>query len=243
MQVLVGATTVAHGIHYGVLGVGLLGLICLLAPQFLPARRIRYDEHERRVLHLADQIAAGTLGHGVDLPAAPVPAPLVRQARTDPLARTLLPLAVVSSAAAAGVHAAVGPEHFRERFLFGLFFSCSALAQMLWAAAMIRRPSRRLILAAVLGNAAVVVLWLVTRTVGLPFGLLPKPEEIGPWDVSSVVWELTIVAAGTAMLHARAPGTPSPRLSGWGGWSQTARVWTIASTLVLVTLSLRGVSS
>ena len=63
-------------------------------------------------------------------PVAPAPASTsALTARTLPRdVALLLPLAVVSSTAAAGVHAAMGPLHFREATLFGLFFAGAALA-------------------------------------------------------------------------------------------------------------------
>ena len=44
-----GASVLAHGIHYAVLGVGLLGLAILLAPRLAGPRRFPVDAHEARV--------------------------------------------------------------------------------------------------------------------------------------------------------------------------------------------------
>ncbi|MFL6108876.1 MAG: hypothetical protein ACJ72L_18105, partial [Marmoricola sp.] len=149
----IGATAVAHGIHYAVLGVGLVGLLALLGPQLVGGRRGAsvHDEHSLRVRALSEQISEGSLG----LRFTPATPTLTRPRAHDPASDRYLPLAVVSSAAAAGVHAAVGPEHFREEVLFGLFFAGSALAQVLWSGLMAVRPSRALLVAAVIGNTAV----------------------------------------------------------------------------------------
>ncbi len=254
------AASLAHAIHYAVLAFGLVGLVVLLAPRFLPVRRAA-DEHELRVLELAGRITAGTLGQPASGPIA------VRAARPEPVglvAGTLLPLAIISSASAAAVHAAVGPEHFRERLVFGLFFATAAIAQVAWSWAMVLRPSRLLVAAGALGNAAVLALWLVTRTIGLPFHLLPTPEAVGRWDVASVIWELLVVTTCLQMLQrlplrplpGAAPGTPecvspgtlrtvpsSLHLPGWADWHRAARAWTACSVIALVALSLSGAGS
>lgn len=239
------ATSLAHTIHYAVVGVGVVGLLLLLAPRFVGAQRPA-DEHERRVLALAGQISTGSLGR---TPTAPVPqaAPGTVSAAAD--SNSLwLPLAAISSAAAAAVHAAVGPEHFGERVVFGMFFAAAALAQMSWSWAMVVRPGRRLVHVGAVGTFLVLTLWLVTRTVGLPFGLLPRPEALGPWDICSVVWELTVVLACTQLLHTLPRSAPSTvpsvlRLPGWAAWHRAARGWTVGSVVVLAALSLSGASS
>ncbi|HET6152659.1 MAG TPA: hypothetical protein VFE15_06865 [Marmoricola sp.] len=240
MNVLVGASVVAHGIHYAVLAVGLIGLAVLLGPQLLGIRQQRtvHDEHDRKVLALADQIAAGTLGSSVPAgtsavsmaPAQPAPVWDIRSG-------LLLPIAVVSSTAAAVVHAAVCPEHFAEKFIFGVFFAGSAIAQIIWSVVMVMRPRRPMLVEAAYGNAVVAALWAVTRTVGLPFGLLPKPEEVGPWDVCCGAWELIAVGACIALLRR---GGTLPRLAAWTGWRRSAQLFTLGSVAVIAGLYLSG---
>jgi len=233
----IGATALAHGIHYAVLGVGFVGLLALLGPQLVGGRRTvaLLDDHDRRVEAVVQQIASGSLGVRITplvLPASGTAMSLVRA--------RYLPLAVVSSAAAAGVHAAVGPAHFREQLLFGLFFAASALAQVVWSVAMVTRPSRSLLVAAVVGNSAILALWLATRTVGLP-GLLPSPEAVGPWDVCCAVWELAVVVAASQVL--RADDARDLRLPDWSAWEPGVRLWVLGSALVLLVLTLIGASS
>lgn len=237
----VGATAVAHDIHYAVLGVGLLGLLALLGPQLLGgAGRVAHDEHAVRVRALAAQIASGSLGEPglpvTALPAAPaVPAAPAERPRSEAAVRRLVPLAVVSSAAAAGVHAAVGPAHFREQVLFGVFFAASALAQIAWSLLMAVRPSRALLVAAVVGNSAVLLLWATTRTVGLP-GLLPNPEAVGRWDLCCAAWELVVLIAAAQALRLDV----DPRLPAWEDWEPLARAWALASAVALVVLTVSG---
>jgi len=235
----VGAAGVAHGVHYTVLGVGLVGVLALIGPQLVGGRRPRprHDEHSVRVQALAAQLASGGFGVPAEAPAPNTHRwhPLVDHAR-----RRYLPLAVVSSAAAAGVHAAVGPEHFAEQALFGVFFAGAALAQLGWSVLMVARPSRALLVAAVIGNAAVLALWLTTRTIGLP-GLLPEPESLGPWDLSCAAWELIVVISASRVLR-NEPADPlfGLRLPAWSEWEPLARVWALGSVLVLLALTLSG---
>lgn len=234
IAVSIGATSVAHGIHYAVLGVGLMGLAVLLGPQLVGGRRTpsAHDEHTLRVRALTQQISEGSLGVRVAplLGTTPVP-----ERPADRAVVGYLPLAVVSSAAAAGVHAAVGPEHFREQVLFGVFFAGSSLAQLCWSALMVVRPSRGLLAAAVVGNSAVLALWLTTRTVGLP-GLLPDPEAVGPWDLCCAVWELIVVICAARALRSHA----DLRLPAWVDWQPSARAWAVGSVLALLALTLSG---
>ena len=99
-------------------------------------------------------------------------------------------VAAVASAAAAGVHFAVAPEHFQEWWGFGAFFVASGLAQLVWAAC----PSNVAI--GICGNAALIALWAISRTSGLPFGPnAGTPEAIGPVDLASVALELSAIVA------------------------------------------------
>ena len=80
----------------------------------------------------------------------------------------LLYAAVAFSLIAALIHLWVMPEHFEEWWGYGTFFLICALAQGLFALGLLRRPSRVLLLLGVGGNLAIVILWLVTRTAGIP---------------------------------------------------------------------------
>jgi len=100
------------------------------------------------------------------------------------------------SATAAAVHAQVGPEHFRESAAFGVFFLCASAGQAAWAVAVCRKPVRAVLLAGAAANAAVVALWAVSRTMGLPIGPRAwRPEAVSQPDVVATLLELSIVAA------------------------------------------------
>ena len=123
------------------------------------------------------------------------------------------PVVVVLAAGsvlASGIHAAVCPAHFREATAFGLFFAGSAILQAAWAGLVVARPDRGVLLAGAIGNAAIVLLWIVTRTSGVPFG--PRPwhaEAIGSLDLFATIVEAVI--AGGALMVMRAPmPVPAP---------------------------------
>lgn len=239
VELSVGATSVAHGIHYAIVGVGLVGVLSLLGPQLVTGRRapsVR-DEHTLRVLALTDQISSGGLGVGMTPGVSAYP---TRTAAVDHVRTFWLPLAVVSSAAAAGVHAAVGPVHFREGLALGMFFVVAALAQIGWSFAMVIRPSHTLLVAAVAGNSAVLLLWVVTRTIGLP-GFLPGPEAVGLWDVCSGLWEVAVVLAAARILLT--DSDDDLRLPAWSDWGPRARLWALGSAAALPLLSLTGVGT
>ena len=230
------AGSIAHDVHYAVLGAGLLGMILLLAPGWVGNRQPHEprDEHELRVRLLHHQLAASS-------PGRPTPAVAARPPTLDRTVSSLLPIAVVSSTAASAVHVAVGPAHFAEVALFGIFFAATATLQIVWSVALVLRPSRLLLQLGLSGNAALLVLWLVTRTTGLPFGLLSRPETFGAWDLCCALWESITVVVCAALLGRT--GDAALRTPRWSSWSSTARLWLIASSITLGVLSLNGVSS
>ena len=107
-----------------------------------------------------------------------------------------LVIASVATAGSALVHFAVAPEHFAEWWGFGLFFVLCAEVQLGWALLLGRIRSNRMLAVGIAGSLALVAVWALSRTTGLPFGPEPGvPEEIGLPDVVSVVLELITAAA------------------------------------------------
>ena len=117
-----------------------------------------------------------------------------RQASQGTVA-TLRVVAALSLLAAA-IHLWVMPEHLEEWWGYGAFFLVLAVAQGLYALVLLRRPSRPFLLLGVAGNLAVAILWLVTRTTGIPL-LGPhagEVEEVGVLDLACTLAEVGIVA-------------------------------------------------
>jgi hypothetical protein len=107
------------------------------------------------------------------------------------------------SLGAAAIHFAVVPEHLAEWWAFGVFFVALGAFETVWAAALLARPSRLVIAVGIAANVATVLLWAISRTVGLPIGPEPwMPEEIGLLDLAATALELLLVA-GLALWIAR----------------------------------------
>jgi hypothetical protein len=124
------------------------------------------------------------------------------------------------SIGAAVIHFAVVAEHFDEWWLTGLFFLALAAFQLVWALLVLWSPSRLLYLAGAVANALVVVLWIVSRTSGVPVG--PEAGEAEPValpDSLATGFEIVLVAVLVLLLSARtAPGTSrlvSRHAAGW----------------------------
>ncbi|HXF57757.1 MAG TPA: helix-turn-helix domain-containing protein, partial [Actinomycetota bacterium] len=107
---------------------------------------------------------------------------------------------VALSAAGGGIHLAVVQEHLREGWLTGLFFVVVGTGQLVWAALVAADPSRLLLASGVAANAAVVGLWLASRTVGLPLGAHPgAAEPVGLADLLASAFEVGVVWGGLAL--------------------------------------------
>ena len=222
----------AHVVHYGIVFAGLAGIVALLAPAasarwLAPGPAPAYDDHTRRVLELRQRIGAGTLA------VTSAPAPPAPTTSRPALSEAVLPVVVVSSGAAAGVHAAVTPAHLSGGALVAGFFLATAFAQLAWAVLARTTPGPALLRAGAIGNAAVVAVWLASRTVGLP-----TREPVGPWDVASVVWELVVVL-GCLHLLRRGRGLGAAGAS----WHPVAGWWLGASVVCLGILSVSGASA
>lgn len=142
-------------------------------------------------------------------------------------AESLLPPLVTLSLAAAGIHFAVLPEHLTEYPVFGYLFLALAWFQVLWPACYMLRPVRLAGLAAILVNLGAVLVWVLSRTTGLPFGPEPgHPEALGPLDLVASAFEIVLASVLALLWHPRSRAsfervTMATR-SGWLGavlWS------------------------
>jgi hypothetical protein len=83
---------------------------------------------------------------------------------------------VVLSAAAGLIHLWVAPEHFHEAWLVGAFFVLAGLGQLAFAVLLARGLGTSGLLVGVAANTGLVYLYVLSRTVSLPF--LP-PHDAG----------------------------------------------------------------
>jgi hypothetical protein len=161
---------------------------------------------------------------------APAPAPATGARRRS----TLLPLVAFAGAAAAGVHYAVMPEHFKEATLYGSFFAVAATTQLVYSVLLLVRPSRTLLWAGAAGNLAIVLLWLATRTIAIPLGPdAGETEAVGALDILATVFEVTFVVGAIMLLRSKRPLLRTIRPSNW-----SPAIWTlgpIAAIAIAVT--------
>jgi len=177
---------ITESILISTVGAGLVPLGLLLA-----RRRTRYRGELTPLLE-PEALAAGppepSRGRGVE--------PVLRPA-----------LALLSMGAAV-IHFVVIPGHWEEYWGQGLFFIVAAIAQLLWAVWVLVAPSRLIYLAGAAGNAAIVALWIVTRTAGVPAGPgAGEREAVEFADTLATVFEVLLVV-GALVLARTVPARP-----------------------------------
>ena len=130
--------------------------------------------------------------------------------RAQPVGPVTLRAVVVTACAllsigAAVIHFAVLGEHWQEWWGYGLFFAVAAWLQLAWAAVVVARPSPTLLVVGAVGSFAIAVLWLVTRTGGVPAGpAFGETESAAFADVLASVFEVLLGLGAFAMVAARA---------------------------------------
>lgn len=124
---------------------------------------------------------------------------------------------VVALAAAAGLHLAALPRHLEEGAGVASFFLLTAALQLGAAAAASRGIGRRLRALIAAGNATLILLWAVSRSVGLPgSGHAGTVEPVGLLDLLAVGAEITVLVG----LFAGRASTPRRPLG--AAWSASA---------------------
>ena len=105
------------------------------------------------------------------------------------------------------------PEHFEEWWGYGLVFLIAAVAQALNAIAILRAPTPTLFRIGIIGNLAIIALWVVTRTIGIPvFGPhAGEIEAIGAIDVVSKLVEVLLVVVLAVLLRSASQRPPQTR--------------------------------
>jgi hypothetical protein len=95
------------------------------------------------------------------------------------------------------IHLWVVPEHFEEWWGYGMFFLVAAVAQVVYVPLLLRWPNRAILLLGIAGNSAIVLLYLLTRVVGIPlFGPeAGEVEGVGIIDVCATSSEVAIMVA------------------------------------------------
>jgi hypothetical protein len=153
-------------------------------------------------------------------------------------------LAIVCSAAAALAHLVAAPSHYTWWPVAGVFFVALGLAQLACAAVLLRGGhAPRFVLAGIWGTVGVILIYVASRTVGLPMSppvpfhggrwvpgrsMVPNGAKyVGPLDVFTLVAELVLVVILVGMLSSRSKARTLNRLM-WIGlalWGAAAFAW------------------
>jgi hypothetical protein len=112
------------------------------------------------------------------------------------------------SIVAGSIHAVAAPSHFAETWTHGAFFAGLAAFQLAWGVRIYSDPSSRGLRLGIGVSVAVIAVWIVSRTVGVPFGPEPwHPESVGALGVAATATEAMIALLSQALLASsgRAP--------------------------------------
>jgi hypothetical protein len=105
------------------------------------------------------------------------------------------------------IHGLAAIQHVSEFVLYAVFFVVLALTQILWGIALYRAPSRPLLSAGAILSLAVVALWIISRTSGLPIG--PEhwtAEPVGALDSIATGNEVVLALLIFLLLRRGQPG-------------------------------------
>lgn len=174
----------------------------------------------------------GGAGTGVcgDLRRAEVPVRGPAPPPTEPYADRLLVVAG-ATAAASGVHAVMVLGHASTGWLVPAFFAAVAVLQGWQSWRLVSSPSSKLLAGVVALDVVLLLVWAVSRTVGV----LGPVEAVGPWDAAVVAWQVTCVVVGVRMLRGgHRPLRPPPYApQRWGAGAQVVLAMTALTLLLL----------
>lgn len=120
--------------------------------------------------------------------------------------RQLVVAAAALSLLAGAIHLLVAPAHFEEWWGYGAFFLAVAATQIGFAPLLLARARPAWFAAGIAGNLAIVGLYVITRTVGIPFfgPAAGEVEGVRVIDVVSKGTELALVVILAWLWRSRA---------------------------------------
>lgn len=117
--------------------------------------------------------------------------------------RSWLVRATVLAGSLGIIHILATPLYFGQWLGYGITFVAIAVLQVMYSMVLaVNRPRRIYLWAGIVGNALIVVVWLLTRTVGVPMG--PMAGEVLPvefLDGLAQVLEVTQIVHLAALLY------------------------------------------
>jgi hypothetical protein len=142
------------------------------------------------------------------------------------------------SLTAGTIHLVAILQHLDVYWTLPVFFGVLAAGQLYLCWAYYRWPDdRRLLLAGAVGNFAVALLWLVSRTVGVPFGPEEGTQGIGVSDTIASLQEFAFAAVAFGLV--RDPESMKRRLA-WLGSPMGLRFTFMILPALLFTAALGG---
>ncbi len=128
----------------------------------------------------------------------------IREQMRTPMPAVSDELTLIASfmlATAGLAHLSVAPAHFGEWWWFGALFLLAAGLQMGLALGLLLRPSRANFTAGVVVSCALIAVWTLSRSSGLPLGPEPGAEEgIGALDLLTTLDEIALVVLAAVAL-------------------------------------------
>lgn len=129
---------------------------------------------------------------GVASPGVPVPRTVPRHLSLPNAVVVLTGLAMTAGV----IHVVAVIEHVSVSWMLGVFFGLVGAGQLLAAWWIYHKPGdRRMMKAAAIGSGVVALLWVFSRTTGLPFG--PDAGEVASVGVADTIATLQEVAFAT----------------------------------------------
>lgn len=102
------------------------------------------------------------------------------------------------------IHVAYVDSHLQEWWAYGAFFIAAANMQVLFAALLVRWPKPWLPYAGIAGNLAIITMYVITRTSGIPLGPHRRVvEEAAATDWATTAAQVAIIVALLSMLEGR----------------------------------------
>jgi hypothetical protein len=166
---------------------------------------------------------------GAPTPVAPAPEAHTVPATTVPAAARWLLAGLLAGSGA--IHVAMAPSHLAESAIEGAGFVAAAWLQLLLAAVVLVRPTRRALAAVVVTGAALVAVWGVSRVAGLPVGAhAGHAESVSLVDGACVALEVVAVLVAAAILAGRR-------------WPAGASRWAVVGAVGALALATAAVAS
>ena len=131
------------------------------------------------------------------------------------------------------IHLVAAGEHVGISWMLGAFFAVVGAGQWLAAWWIFRTPEdERMLKLAALGSLIVSLLWVFSRTTGIPFGPDPGRASVGVADTITTVQQVLLAAIVVALL--RPSGAREGRLAWMGGGVAIRATFALLTTTMLM---------